>query len=222
MCKAKAYSISETVYFCIFSSTGINPQKGNPLLEKLKKALKEFRLDHGQVVASVTVVDELETEQKNPNLVLGSYKIRLEIVDYNKDGEAGERWNNQIPGWIGQDLDKIFFSHYDSLIKVVSDHQNLGNLSIPGTKMVTDENAKKVFYGRFSKSIFNFPFLARLLILDKETKRIQHDQTISKELREKLLKDLDRYTTDCKRNMKEKELEEYRYHAGCLGLIPSI
>lgn len=222
MAEAKAYSLPETVFFCIFSSTGINPQKANPLLDKLRKALEEFRLDHGEVLGSVAVCDELTTEQKNSNLVLGSYRIRLEIVDRNRDGEAAERWNNQIPGWICQDLGKIYFSHYETLLKVVLDHQNLGDLSIPDKPRVTDEDAKKIFYKRFSKSIFNFPFLARLLVLEKETKRVKSDKTITDELRAKLLKDLDRYTADCKRNMKPEELEEYKYHAGSLGLIPSI
>ncbi len=222
MGEPKAYSIPETVLFCVFANSGMNPNKATPLLDKLRKALEDFKFDHGQVVGNISVVDELRCDQKNSNLALGSYKVRLEIVDHNRDGNAGERWNNKIPQWIGQDLCKIFFSRYDGLIKVVLDHQNLGDLSIPGTQMVTDDEAKKVFYKRFAKSIFNFPFLGRLLILEKEMKRVQHDQTVSPELREKLLKDLDRYVTDCKRNMKRKELKEYEYHAGCLGLIPSI
>jgi len=222
MGKAKAYSISEQVFFCIFDQNGVNPTKANPLLEKLKKALTEFRLDRGQVIGSVAVCDELECSQENANLVLGSYRIRLEIVDHNRDGEAAERWNNQIPGWICQDLCKIFFAKHETILKVVLDHDNLGDLSIPDTPKITDEQAKKIFYGRFAKSIFNFPFLGRLLILEKEQKRVKTDGTISNELREKLLKDLNRYAIDCKRNMKKDELEEYVYHSESLGLIPSI
>ncbi len=222
MAEPKAYSIPETVNFCIFSNSGMNPNKAKPLLDKLRKSLEEFKFDHGEVVGNISVVDELECSQENSNLALGSYKIRLELVDHNKDGNAGERWNNKIPQWLGQDLGRIFYSRYDAIIKVVSDHHNLGDLSIPGTQMITDDEAKLVFYKRFAKSIFNFPFLGRLLILEKETERVKADKTVSSELREKLLKDLNRYTADCKRNMKEKELEEYRYHAGCLGLIPSI
>ncbi len=222
MSRVKSYSISETVFFCIFSNNGINPNKAKPLLDKLRKALEEFKLDHGQVIGNITVVDELRCDQENSNLALGSYRVRLEIVDHNRDDNAGERWNNQIPQWIGQDLGKIYFAHYGSLIKVVESHQKLGDLSIPGTKMVTDDEAKKVFYKRFAKSIFNFPFLGRLLILEKEQNRVQHDETILPELKEKLLKDLDRYTTDCRRNMKPEELKEYEYQINCLGLIPSI
>ncbi len=222
MGEIKSYSLSETVLFCIFSNAGMNPNKAKPLLDKLRKSLEEFKLDHGQAIGSVTVVDELRCDQKNSNLALGSYRIRLEIVDHNRDDNAGERWNNKIPQWICQDLGKIYFTRYESIIKVVLDHQNLGDLRIPGTPMVTDDEAKKVFYGRFSKSIFDFPFLARLLVLDKEMKRVRHDQTISPKLKEKLLKDLDRYVTDCKRNMKEKELEEHAYFSTVMGLIPSI
>jgi len=222
MLEPRAYSIPETVKFCIFSNTGVNPNKARPLLDKLRKALEEFRLDHGEVIGSVAVVDELRCDQKNANLALGSYNIRLEIIDHNRDNNAGERWNNKISGWICKDLCKIFFYRYGSILKVVLDHQNLGDLSIPDMPMVTDDEAKKAVYGRFSKSIFDFPFLGRLLILEKETKRVKADQTISDELRKKLLKDLDRYTTDCKRNMKEKELGEYEYQVDCLGLIPNI
>jgi len=218
----KAYSLPETVNFCIFSNSGVNPNKARPLLDKLRQALEEFKLDHGEVIGSVAVVDELECNQTNANLALGSYKIRLEIVDHNRDGNAGERWNNKIPQYIGQGLSKIYFSQCDALIKVVSDHDSLGDLTIPDTPKITDEQAKKIFYGRFAKSIFNFPFLARLLVLEKEQKRVKTDGTISNELREKLLKDLNRYAIDCKRNMKKDELEEYVYHSESLGLIPSI
>jgi len=168
------------------------------------------------------MVDELQCSQENANLALGNYNIRLELIDHNRDGEAAERYNNQIPGWIGQDLGKIFFSHYETILKVVLDHHTLGDLSIPGKQMIKDDEAKKIFYGRFAKSIFNFPFLGRLLILEKEQKRVKTDGTISNELREKLLKDLSRYISDCKRNMKKEELTEYKYHVGSLGLIPSI
>jgi len=219
---AKAFSYSEKVYFCIFCSTGVSPAKANPLLEKLKKALKEFRLDHGEVVGSVAVCDELECSQENANLALGSYRIRVEIVDHNRDGEATERWNNKTQQWVRQDLCKIFFTKYETILKVVLDHQNLGDLSIPDAPMVKDEEAQKIFYSRFAKSIFNFPFLARLLVLEKETQRVKSDKTIPDKLRKKLLKDLDRFTTDLKRNMKKPELKEYEYHAGSLGLIPSI
>lgn len=222
MSEAKAYSIPETVLFCIFANSGMSPNKGKPLLIKLRKALEEFKLDHGEVIGNISVVDELECWQKNSNLALGSYKIRLEIVDHNRDGNAGERWNNKIPQWIGQDLGRIYFSHYDGLIKVVQDHRDLGDLSIPDTPMVSDDEAKKVFYGRFSKSIFDFPFLARLLVLDKEAKRVTADKTVSPKLKEKLLKDLDRRVTDCKRNMKKKEMVEYEYFSTSMGLIPNL
>lgn len=222
MAEAKSYSISETANFCIFSNNGMNPNKAKPLLDKLRKSLEEFKLDHGQVIGNITVVDELRCDQKNANLALGSYRVRFEIVDHNRDDNAGERWNNKIPQWICQDLCKIYFSHYGSIIKVVLDHQHLGDLSIPGQPMITDDEAKKIFYKRFAKSIFNFPFLARLLVLEKEVKRVMADETISPKLKEKLLEDLDRYTTDCKRNMKEEELKEYEYQINCLGLIPSI
>ncbi len=222
MAEPKAYSISETVLFCIFDHNGMNPNKARPLLDKLRKALEEFKFDHGQVIGNISVVDELTCDQENANLALGSYRVRLELIDHNRDGNAGERWNNQIPQWIGQDFAKIFFTHYSAIIKVVQDHKDLGDLSIPDAPMISDDEAKKVFYGRFSKSIFDYPFLSRLLVLDKEQKRVTDDQTISPELKEKLLKDLSRYTTDCKRNMKQDELKEYEYFATSMGLIPSI
>jgi len=222
MIEPKAYSLPETVFFCIFSNAGMNPNKARPLLDKLRKALEEFKFDHGQVIGNISVVDELECGQENANLVLGSYRIRLELIDHNRDDNAGERWNNKIPQWIGQDLGKIYFTHYETIIKVVESHQNLGDLSIPDMPRIEQDEAKLIFYKRFAKSIFNYSFLARLLVLEKELKRVKADQTISEELRAKLMKDLSRYTSDCKRNMKKEELEEYKYHVSCLGLIPSI
>jgi len=222
MAEPKAYSLPETVLFCIFDYNGMNPQKAKPLLDKLRNALETFKFDHDEVIGNISVVDEMECKQENSNLALGSYRIRLELVDHNTDGNAGERWNNKIPQWIGSDLGKIFFTHYSAIIKVVQDHKSLGDLSIPDSPMMTDDDAKKVFYGRFSKSIFDYPFLARLLVLDKEIKRVQNDQTISPELKDKLLKDSSRYISDCKRNMKEDEIKEYDYFAASMGLIPNL
>ena len=75
--KARAYSQPKTVLFVAFDPNGVNPTKVNPLLKKFRQALLEFRYDKDQIRSSVAVVSDFYVEQKNPNLLLGSYLIRM-------------------------------------------------------------------------------------------------------------------------------------------------
>lgn len=127
--KARAYSEPRTVLFVVFDPNGINPKKANPLLKKFYQALKDFRYDKDQIRSSVAIVGDFYVEQKNPNLLLGSYLIRMEIFDKNDDGQAPYRFNNCLGGWIGKAISNIVFVHYNTVIKVVESHFELGDLS---------------------------------------------------------------------------------------------
>lgn len=143
MTDMKAYSCPKKVLFVVSDSGGVTPNKANGLLKKLRAALEEFKFNNGMVIAGVSTVDELRVEQKNPNLVLGSYLIRMEIYDKNTDGQFAHRFNNDIFRLIGKALEEISFVHYKCVLKVVENHTDLGDLSV--------ENARNYVQG-FSES----------------------------------------------------------------------
>lgn len=134
MTDMKAYSCPKKVLFVVADSGGVTPNKANGLLKKLRAALTEFKFNNGMVIAGVSMVDELRIEQKNLNLVLGSYQVRLEIYDKNTDGQSAYRFNNDIFPLIGKALKEISFSHYRCVLKVVGNHEELGDLSVENTR----------------------------------------------------------------------------------------
>ena len=79
-----------------------------------------------------------------------------------------------------------------------------------------------VFYSRFQKAVSDFSFLGKVLILEKEQKRIKNDRSLSDDVKKKLLKTVGISINSFKQNMKPKELAEYNYFAVSLDLIPSI
>jgi len=227
MGEARAYSLVRKVNFVLFDPLGISPNKGNVLIRKMRKALEDFRLDGacgGHVKMFGVIVDpEVEIWQHNPNMVHGEWEIRVEMVDTNEDNGAIERWNNVTHGVLGKELCQLRFSRYKTLIKIVENHSEPGDLSVTNpTEEPKMSEAQLIFYKRFSKAVFNNPWVSRLLILDKEAMQIKNDKTLPDETKEKLKKDVDRFINSCKQNMSEKELKEYRYFAISLGSIPSI
>lgn len=134
MTDMKAYSCPEKVLFVVADSGGVTPNKANGLLKKLRAALTEFKFNNGMVIAGVSMVDELRIEQKNLNLVLGSYQVRLEIYDKNTDGHSAYRFNNDIFRLIGKALKEISFTHYKTILKIVDSHTEIGDLSVENTR----------------------------------------------------------------------------------------
>ena len=134
MTDMKAYSWPKKVLFVVADSGGVTPSKANGLLKKLREALTEFKFNNGMVIAGVSTVDEFRTEQKNPNLVLGSYLIRMEIYDKNTDGQSANRFNNDIFCLIGKALEEISFTHYKTILKIVENHSELGDLSVENAR----------------------------------------------------------------------------------------
>ncbi len=130
MTNMKAYSCPKKVLFVVADSSGVTPNKANGLLKKFRAALAEFKFNNGMVIAGVSTVDELRIEQKNSNLVLGSYLIRMEIYDKNTDGQSAYRFNNDIFRLIGKALEEISFTHYKTILKIVESHTQLGDLSV--------------------------------------------------------------------------------------------
>lgn len=67
----------------IFSISGryINSERGDPLIQEFKIALKGLKVNEPPVSASVFLVDGFEIRQLNQNLYEGRYLVRWEVLD---------------------------------------------------------------------------------------------------------------------------------------------
>jgi len=225
MGESKSYSFSLEPKFVAFDPNGISPNKANVLIKKLRKALADFKFKDGYVSAYVTVIDEFEVDQKNPNMLWGSWKLRVEMMDLNTDNGSVGRFNNSNDRLLQKALCQLVFHKYQTIIKIVPDFDNIGSLIIEGATADPSSKmgeAQLVFYKRFQKAVFDFRFLGQTLILEKEQKRLSADLSIDDKTKADLLKNITRLIVSLKQNMKKKELAEYSYFAVSLDLIVSL
>lgn len=228
MPEIKSYTFQRSVLFAICDSTGITPNKANGLIKKMSTALKDFQYKNGYVKGYIGELDGFNINQTSPNLCIGSWKIRIEMVDENLDSEAAQRFNNSLNRLFGHAINKLRFHKYNTIIKLVESHDDLGDLSIPdqpkkeGSPEALEAEAQLIFYSRFAKAVADFPFLGRTLILEKEEKRIKNDRSLSDDVQKKLLKTIGLKINSFRQNMSEDELKEFTYFCVSLDLIPSI
>ncbi len=224
-------SLAIEAKFCCFDPNGASPQKVNPLIRKMHKALANFKLEDGYVKGYVVVIDEFEHWQKSPNLLLGSWKLRLEILDLNSDSGATGRFNVSNDLGFGKAITSLAFTKYQTIIKIVSNHDELGDLTVegakselsdikPGTASMSEQ--KFDFFERFSKSVSEYGLLARVLILEKELTRLGNDISLTEKAKNHLMEKTSTFINSLKQNMSQKEIEETVYLSASLDLIPSI
>jgi len=226
MAEARLSSFARMVNFVVFDANGISPAKANPLIKKMHKSLAEFKLKEGYLSAYVVVIDEFQVETKNTNLLHGQWKCRFEQVDSNEDGGATMRFNNSNERVLLNALCRLQFHKYNSIIKIVPDFNNIGELLIEDSEAIKDfkltGEAQLIFYRRFQQAIFDHPYLAKCLTLEKEHLRLQIDRQIDAKTKAELIKNIERLLVSCKNNMKEKERSEFDYFAISLDLALSI
>jgi len=225
MPESKSYSFAREAKFVAFDPNGISPNKANVLIKKMRQALADFKFREEYVSAYIVVIDEFETTQKNPNMLWGSWKLRVEMVDENIDNGAVGRFNNSNDRLFQNALCRLVFHKYQTIIKIVPDFDDIGSLVVKDA--TTDSGslmgeAQLIFYKRFQKAIAEFAFIGRTLILEKEQKRIKADRSIDEKTKANLLKNIDRLIGSLKQNMSKKEMAEFDYFAISLDLIVSL
>lgn len=231
MPEPRSRSFSIEAKFVCYDPNLNSPKKSNILIRRMGKALADFTLKDKYIQAYSLVVDEFQCSQVNTNLIKGSWKIRVELVDSNIDNGAIERFNVDNSGGFVRAICELKFYKYLTVIKIVPDYDNMGDLTVedavlesgnvkPGSPSIGDQ--KYVFFERFTKSIMKYNFLARVLILEKESARLKNDISLTEEAREALTKKTDLAIHSLKQNASEEELAEMNYFGVSLDLIPSI
>jgi len=231
MAEAKARSFSITAKFVVFDPIMISPNKANILIKKMRQAVKDFKLRTGYITAYVLNMDEFEVHEMNANMLFGSWLLRIESVDENSDNGAVMRFNQFNDCGFEKALTELVFTRYQTIIRMVLDQNNPGELVVanamaepsnirPGTATMGEQ--KYSFYERFSKSVADYPFLARVLILEKEFIRLGRDIALTDEARKALTGKVSKSINSLKQNMKPAEIEELVYLSASLDLIPTI
>lgn len=222
---ARSRSFTIEAKFVAYDPNLISPKKGNILIRRMEKALADFKLKDKYIRAYILVIDEFQCDQVNTNMVRGSWKLRIELVDLNTDNGAIGRFNADSSGGVERAICELKFHKYQTVIKIVPDWDDIGDLTIKDATADPDSpmaDQKFDFFERFSKSVSDYAFLGRVLILEKELKRLKADRSLDEEARAKLTKNTSRFIHSLKQNMKKRELVEYSYFAVSLDLIVSL
>lgn len=231
MPEPKNRSFTIEAKFVAFDPNVISPGKANGLIKQMRSALAEFKFKSGEISAYVLVIDEFNCDQINTNFLNGRWNLRIELCDLNRDGGATSRFNTSNDGGFGKAICDLKFTRYMTIIKIVSDYDHVGDLTVENPKKdpgnidpssPTVGEQKYDFYERFSASIADFTFLARVLILEKELSRLRTDVCLTEEARKHLVNKVSTSINSLKQNMGDKEKDELSYVGVSLDLIPSI
>lgn len=231
MPEARSRSFTIEAKFVAYDPNLISPKKANVLIRRMEKALADFKLANQYIQAYVLVIDEFQCHQVNTNLIKGSWKLRVELVDSNIDNGAIGRFNVDNSGGFRKAICELKFHKYQTVIKIVDSYDDIGDLTVddavlesgnekPGASTMGDQ--KYDFFERFTKSITKYSFLARVLVLEKELERLKGDSSLTEEAKETLVKKTDMAINSLKQNMSEEEIAEMMYFAVSLDLIPGI
>lgn len=231
MPEARMRSFTIEAKFVAYDPNLISPNKANVLIKKMQKSLADFKINKGHIKAYVLVIDEFQCDQINTNLIHGSWKLRIELVDLNEDGGAIGRFNIHNDGGFSLAICALRFTKYQTICKIVPDFDNLGDLTVgnptsePGDidpSQPSMGEQKFNFYERFSRSVADYAFLGRVLVLEKELARLREDVSLTDEARKDLVKKTSIFINSLKQNMKDSELEELVYFQVSLDQIPGI
>ena len=99
------YDLIQHICFEI-SGKDLNPDKANPVIKEFHGRLDDFHYESDPFIVNPTAIDEFKIREIDGSRLIGSYQIRWEIIDLDKEN-AMYRKNSEIRPLITRLVSKI-------------------------------------------------------------------------------------------------------------------